>query len=225
MTIAPTGLIYISEGFYARTVSQQGQVLTLGYGFGPNDVVLAAAPDNTLYGSQTDYSSVHVPVSIVQRRLTGEVIRSEALEWNQYVLSMIVARNNAIYILASTASGDRLYKITDSKIYPVALAPVTLVRREKATYGVQVDAIQYSGAYDRLAVAADGTVYIAGQHQIWKVTPGGTLSILAGSTEAGYEDGPAAQARFQQIFALELADNDGVLYVSDDFRIRRIMLK
>ena len=73
-------------------------------------------------------------------------------------------------------------------------------------------------------MAADETIYVANPLKIWKITSDGTISTLAGS-DAGYVDGPVAQAKFQQINAIELAENDKVLYVSDNSRIRKISLK
>ncbi len=48
-----------------------------------------------------------------------------------------------------------------------------------------------------IAVGADGTMYVADQanHRIRKIAADGTVTTLAGSTDSGYQDGPAETAR------------------------------
>lgn len=60
-------------------------------------------------------------------------------------------------------------------------------------------------------------------HCIRRVLPGGNVSILAGTGQAGFQDGPAAQARFNRPMGLA-CDRDCTLYVADqgNHRIRRI---
>jgi sugar lactone lactonase YvrE len=68
---------------------------------------------------------------------------------------------------------------------------------------------------DGIAVAPDGTVYVADApvHQI-KVVRGGVVSVLAGDGVDGVTDGPGAQARFRFPAGLALG-GDGTLYVAD----------
>lgn len=67
-----------------------------------------------------------------------------------------------------------------------------------------------------LAIDPAGNVYVAdaGNHRIRKVTPGGTVSTLAGTGVPGYGDGAALSALFADPVALVWAP-PGILYVSD----------
>lgn len=77
-----------------------------------------------------------------------------------------------------------------------------------------------NGVFDK-----SGNLYVAdyGNNEIRKVTSDGSVSTFAGSTTAGYQDGPALQAQFSAPSGL-CFDTQGNLYVSDELnnRIRRI---
>ena len=76
-----------------------------------------------------------------------------------------------------------------------------------------------------LAVDAGGNVFIADSpfHWIRKVTPGGEISVFAGSGEQGFsgDGGPAEEARF--FFPRSLAlGSSGDIYIADLVRVRKI---
>jgi len=65
-----------------------------------------------------------------------------------------------------------------------------------------------------IASSADGTIYVAdgvGAHRIYRITPGGVATVLAGSEE-GFADGPGTAARFDTPSGLAV-DAAGTLYV------------
>jgi hypothetical protein len=80
-----------------------------------------------------------------------------------------------------------------------------------------------------LAVATDGTMYISDNYAVYKVTPQGELSVLAG-TPGGYgysgDGGPANGAKFNDVRDLALDQANGILYVADyyNYAVRQIDL-
>jgi hypothetical protein len=61
-----------------------------------------------------------------------------------------------------------------------------------------------------------------GTFVILKITPDGTVSIVAGDGNAGYKDGNASDAQFSGDMRDIALDSHGNLYLSDDNRIRKI---
>ncbi len=73
-----------------------------------------------------------------------------------------------------------------------------------------------------ITIDADGNLYISDSHRIRKITPGGIVSTLAGSTQ-GITDSDGSAARFNIPTGLAV-DADGNVYVADDGneRIRKV---
>jgi sugar lactone lactonase YvrE len=73
-----------------------------------------------------------------------------------------------------------------------------------------------------IAIDADGNLYISDSHRVRKITPGGMVSTLAGSTQ-GITDADGSAARFNIPTGL-VVDADGNIYVADDNneRIRKV---
>jgi trimeric autotransporter adhesin len=86
---------------------------------------------------------------------------------------------------------------------------------------------QYKVPIGGLAIAPDGTMYIAdrAEHKVWRRTPDRQLSIYAGSGIAGFQGdhGAATEARLWGPMGLAL-DQHGNLYIADtgNNRIRKV---
>ncbi|MBK07571.1 MAG: hypothetical protein CL920_20225 [Deltaproteobacteria bacterium] len=67
-----------------------------------------------------------------------------------------------------------------------------------------------------VTVDEQGNVYVVddGNARVRKVTPGGQISLLAGSGTSGYKDGVGAQAAFRNASGI-VVDGNGTLYVAD----------
>lgn len=72
-----------------------------------------------------------------------------------------------------------------------------------------------------LARDGEGNLYVAdtGNHAIRKVTPQGVVTTLAGTGEAGFRDGAAAQAQFDGPIGVAV-DGTGRVYVADTYNDR-----
>ena len=79
-----------------------------------------------------------------------------------------------------------------------------------------------------IAINRDGNIYIAdrGSHTIRKITPDGTVTTLAGTGEAGYQDGQGTEAKLHDPITLAL-DSKGNLFIADagNHSIRKITLE
>jgi hypothetical protein len=76
-----------------------------------------------------------------------------------------------------------------------------------------------------ITIDPDGNLYLADayNHRIRKIDTDGQVTTFAGTGQAGYEDGPASEARFNQPLNI-CFDAEGNMYVSDfiNQRIRKI---
>lgn len=76
-----------------------------------------------------------------------------------------------------------------------------------------------------LSYANDGSLYFAdrGNHQVRVLRPDGKLATVAGTGKAGFADGPAHAARFNEPIAVAV-ERSGTVYVADrnNHRIRKI---
>ena len=126
-----------------------------------------------------------------------------------------------LYILSSA----RVRKVsTDGIITTVAGTGITGYSGDNGpATSAKFNAYEESG----LAIDSAGTLYIADyfNHRIRKVTPGGTISTVAGTGTAGYsgDGGPGTSAKIYYPCGLTV-DAAGNLYIADsyNFRIRKL---
>jgi sugar lactone lactonase YvrE len=77
---------------------------------------------------------------------------------------------------------------------------------------------------DGIAANGAGTVYVADNVKVRKVTPDGMVTTLAGSWPGGHADGAGSQAKFGQLSGGIAVDRDGTIYVADahNYLIRKV---
>lgn len=134
--------------------------------------------------------------------------------------------------VAVDAAGNVYVADTDnSRICKVSTSGVMTVLAGSATGGTgsagYADGVGTAAKFNvpnGVVVDASGNVYVtdAGNHLIRKITPGGSVSTLAGSTQ-GYADGTGAVARFENLSG-PCIDAAGNIYAADigSNRIRKI---
>jgi sugar lactone lactonase YvrE len=66
-----------------------------------------------------------------------------------------------------------------------------------------------------LAVDAAGYLYVANNYRVYRVSPSGSISVVAGTGEPGAQDGPGNTAKFNLLGAIAV-DSSGNIYVSDN---------
>jgi len=138
---------------------------------------------------------------------------------------------------AGSANGDRLSatfsSMTDilidknDTIY-VSESPNNDIRTISKDGIVSTFTSGLTGALQPKAMLMDnqGTIYTAGLHGIYSITPSGVISLVAGSVSFGYADGSATTARFNTIGDISLSNDQTALYIADtaNNRIRKLSL-
>jgi sugar lactone lactonase YvrE len=136
-----------------------------------------------------------------------------------YVPNVTVStfKANCGYGIALDASGNIYLATGDcSSSYPASIVKISvggtttnLLENELAPYGIAVDANQ--------------NVYAVVGNQIKKITSNGTVSTLAGSTDAGDAEGQGTSAKFRLPYGVAV-DPNGNVYVADmlNQKIRKI---
>jgi len=99
----------------------------------------------------------------------------------------------------------------------------TLLRIDAAT-GLAHSIPVASGPF-AMALGADDTIYWSDDAQVFKASPEGVVSLVAGDGQGGFggDGGPALTAQMQNMWAVAVAP-DGTLYIadSDNNRVRRV---
>jgi len=213
LAVGPDGSLYIAEGHRARRVGPDGTISTVagtgengsgGDGGPATDAQvsepsgLAIGPDGSLYiaegGQPADGPGAAGAVPAVARRL----VWSHGLDMAHVVGGRAAARTSRAEVLAGVPTAGRVRRVgTDGVITTVAAL----------------------GASSALAVAPDGSLYVAESFQgsqVHRVDPDGTVRVIAGTGERGSsgDGGPATAARLDCPSALAIAP-DGSLYIAE----------
>lgn len=124
--------------------------------------------------------------------------------------------NNAMYISDGGATARRLRLAANGNVTTVAGNGTS----------AHVDGTGASASFlaiGAITVGPDGAIYVIDSNMIRKVTPGGVVTTIAGSSSSGYADGTGTAARFNTPRDLYVAANNDI-YVADtnNHRIRKV---
>ncbi len=130
-----------------------------------------------------------------------------------------VDRKGNLYITESGSGSDRVRKVSpNGTITTIAGGGTSLGTSGRAT------AAKLDHPYG-LTVDAKGNVYVTTGSRIYKVTPRGTITTIAGTGESGFsgDGGPATKAKVSAPRGLAV-DGKGNLYLADTFnyRVRKV---
>ena len=137
------------------------------------------------------------------------------------------AKLNGIFDFAVSTAGDmflcdyynsRIRKVTSTGAVTTFLGTGSTA----TTDGTGTNAALYYPI--RIGIDTAANLYVTGQGVITtvrKITPGASMSVLAGSTSSGFADGMGTNALFSRAMAVEV-DTNGYLFVFDSSAIRKI---
>ncbi|MDP5201865.1 SMP-30/gluconolactonase/LRE family protein [Flavobacterium sp. DG2-3] len=135
-----------------------------------------------------------------------------------------IDKNGNLFV--AETGGNRIRKITPDGITSTIAGPSDF--SGNSTRHGYADLPGSAARFDGptgICLDKDGNLYITDAYnfKIRKITPSGTVSTLAGSTQ-GYQDGPGATAKFSNGINGICADKNGNIYVADNdnYRIRKI---
>jgi sugar lactone lactonase YvrE len=138
-----------------------------------------------------------------------------------FASSVAVDSQNRLYVLTSVDGFLEVWRVESGGF-------ITLVWRSSARTNGGESTLAPNLPVGGLAVATDGTLYIADRaaNLVWKLAVDGALSAYAGTGQAGFDDGDetaATSARLHWPIGLAL-DKQGNLYIADagNNRIRKV---
>jgi streptogramin lyase len=137
-----------------------------------------------------------------------------------FLMPMALAydRHGDLYVV--DAAAQRIRRVRPDGTVDTIAGSGSLEPGSSAVLGGFADGAAHAARFNwprGIAVAPDGTIYVAdtGNHVIRKITPGGRVSVFAGSvSEPGDVVGPRPRARFDAPMGLAV-DAKGDVYVAD----------
>ncbi len=248
VAVSAAGDIYISTDDYAvLRVTAADSIVHLAFGrrhFAPDGTLAAnAALDRLTFALGSDsqgnfyigdgntvrkIDTDHVIHTIAGQERTGTEATNIVVNAGDGGPATAASIQNPVNAIALDAAGN-VYFSAGGGDDPVP-ATVRLIGTDGVISTVAGNA-NLSGTINGLAIDSSGSLYVSdtGNHQIRKVTAGGSISIVAGTGVAGVtsgDGGPATQANIQQPYGLAF-DAAGNLYFADRAanRVREITPK
>lgn len=202
-------------------------------------VLFSQAPNITYQGIQATYK-VGTPVTLTPTN-TGTPpslkLRAATASGNSnninYPVDGQAADATYLYPSSVASKADGTLAVADDYgpmvrvIAPNGVSSTIAGKYEVVNGVIQQSFVDGNGANARflnirgLAYDAAGNIIVGDTYKVRKVSPTGDVTTIAGSGVAGFADGAGAAAQFKLITSLWI-DNQGNIFVTDNFRVRKI---
>lgn len=132
---------------------------------------------------------------------------------NPYGLA--VASTGVVYV--AEANGNRIRSISVTNAVSTLAGPTTGTAGASGATDSPTGSLARFNAPHGIAVDSSDTIYVADNynHRIRQVTPGGSVTTIAGTTD-GFNDGAALSSQFSWPEAVAVS-NSGTIYVADSY--------
>lgn len=140
-------------------------------------------------------------------------------------LNAVAQFGNADGVVADAAGN--LYVADGYKIRKVTPSGIVSTLAGGVTQGLADGQGSVAGFYyaKKIAIDGSGNLYVADNNRIRKITPSGLVTTLVGSTETGsYVDGVNNVVRFKNLKGITCNNAGTVLFVSDEYKIRKVVI-
>ena len=143
------------------------------------------------------------------------------LQWDTSAAEFYFLKGLSFDNSGNLFAGDlnRVFKITPKGVVS------TFINNSVQAYPGKISKSIKLSQIEDMVMDKEENIYLTDAHRILKITPGGSLSIVAGGTP-GYRDGDGGFAKFNEPKGLGV-DKHGNIYVADsnNNRIRKITFK
>jgi hypothetical protein len=144
----------------------------------------------------------------------GDSNKNIEVLFNNKASEILEVTNNELTVIVPEMAGTG----------PVSVSVNGRNASRKPEFNYLLSASSYIQTYgDFMTIDPSDNLYFIRGHQILKVSPQGSMTLFAGQTASGYQDGPASSAQFYYPMAL-FVDGQGNVLVADgaNNRIRKI---